>query len=120
MIKLREKLEVPETPPELYDPRRVQDERELIENAIKKSVQGERSKDKLEKEHNLKYKVYWEKSHAAKLSDIRKYDLSYARTKDINKNPQNILIFNGKMLEYLQRQTAKESNLTKNPEKNQS
>lgn len=38
MVKLREKLDVPETPPELYDPRRVQEERELIENAIKKSV----------------------------------------------------------------------------------
>ena len=72
----------------------------MIENAIKKSVQGERSKDKVEKEHNLKYKHYWE-SHAAKLSNIKKYDLSYARTKDIGRNPQNVLIFNGKMLEYL-------------------
>jgi hypothetical protein len=38
MIKLREKLEIPENPPELYDPRRVQEEREMIDNAIKKSV----------------------------------------------------------------------------------
>lgn len=74
--------------PELYDPRRVEDEREMIENAIKMSVQGERgNKDKIIKEHRLKYQQYWDKSHAAKLSNIRKYDLSEFRYKDINKNP---------------------------------
>ena len=68
MVRLREKLEVPETPPELYDPRRVQEEREMIDNATNKNVQGESSKDKLAKEHNQKYQLYWDKSHAAKLS----------------------------------------------------
>lgn len=86
MIRLREKLEIPEQPPELYDPRRVAEERDMIENAMKRSVQGERSKDKLEKEHHMKYGKYWEKDHAAKLSTM-KYDFSYARFKDINRNP---------------------------------
>ena len=49
----------------------------------------------------MKYKQYWDKDHAASLSNIKKYDLSYARFKDINKNPQNILVFNGKLLDYL-------------------
>lgn len=90
--------------PELYDPRRVEDEREMIENAVKRSVQGERSKDKLVKEHEHKYKKFWDKDHAAKLSSIRKYDyIQDFRYKDIHKNPQNILIFNGKMMEFLQK-----------------
>ena len=38
LIKLKEKLETPEPAPELYDPRRVEEEREMIENAIKRSV----------------------------------------------------------------------------------
>ena len=38
MIRLKEKLEAPEPIPELYDPRRVEDERMMIENAIKRSV----------------------------------------------------------------------------------
>lgn len=38
MIRLKEKLETPEAVPELYDPRRVEEEREMIENAIKRSV----------------------------------------------------------------------------------
>lgn len=87
MIKLREKLDIPEAPPELYDPRKVIEEREMIDNAIRQSVHGERPKDKVEKEHNLKYKKYWEKDHAAHLSNVKKYDLSYARYKDIHKNP---------------------------------
>ncbi|CDW91695.1 UNKNOWN [Stylonychia lemnae] len=120
MIRLREKLEVPESAPELYDPRRVQEERDFIENAIKRSVQGEGSKDKVEKEHNLKYKKYWDKDHAASLSNIRKYDLSYARFKDLNKNPQNILVFNGKLLDYLQKTNngKKQTNDTTRNEKN--
>lgn len=32
-----------------------------------------------------------------------KYDFSYAKFKDINRNPQNILVFNGKLLDYLQK-----------------
>ena len=78
----------------------------MIENAIKRSVQGERSKDKVMKEHKIKYEKYWENSHAAKLSSIKKYDLTQFRYKDIHKNPQNILIFNGKLLDYLQKKGA--------------
>lgn len=106
MIRLKEKLEQPEAMPELYDPRRVAEEREMIENAIRRSVEGERSKDKVMREHKNKYQKYWEKSHAAKLSGIRKYDLSEFRFKDIDKNPQNILVFNGKLLEYLKKTNA--------------
>ena len=93
--------------PELYDPKRVAEEREMIENALKRSVEGEGGqKEKVEREHRLKYQKYWEKSHAAKLSGIRKYDLSEFRYKDIDRNPQNILVFNGKMLEYLKKMNA--------------
>lgn len=95
--------------PELYDPKRVAEEREMIENAIRRSVEGERSKDKVSREHRLKYQKYWEKSHAAKLSNIRKYDLTEFRYKDIDKNPQNILVFNGKLLEYLKKMSANTS-----------
>ena len=42
LIRLQQKLEQPEPAPELYDPRRVEEEREMIENAIRKSVEGER------------------------------------------------------------------------------
>lgn len=98
--------------PELYDPRRVEDEREMIENAIKRSVQGERSKDKIVKEHETKYKKFWDRDHAAKLSNIRKYDnIKDFRYKDIHKNPQNILIFNGKMMEFLQKINGNQSTL---------
>ena len=38
MVRLREKLEVPESAPELYDPKRVQEEREMIENAMMRSL----------------------------------------------------------------------------------
>jgi hypothetical protein len=37
-LRLKEKLETPEPMPELYDARRVEEEREMIENAIKRSV----------------------------------------------------------------------------------
>jgi hypothetical protein len=43
LIRLKQKLELPEAAPELYDPRRVEEEREMIENAIRRSVEGERS-----------------------------------------------------------------------------
>ena len=55
------------------------------------------------KEHRNKYQKYWEKDHAAKLSTVRKYDLTEFRYKDLHKNPQNILVFNGKLLEYLKK-----------------
>jgi hypothetical protein len=55
MLRLKEKLEQPEAMPELYDPRRVAEEREMIENAMRRSVEGERSKDKVEREHRNKY-----------------------------------------------------------------
>ena len=45
------------------------------------------NKEKVQKEHRLKYQQYWDKSHAAKLSNIRKYDLSRFRFKDVNKHP---------------------------------
>jgi hypothetical protein len=48
----------------------------MIENAMRRSVEGERSSDKVKKEHRNKYEKYWEKSHAAKLSNIKKYDLT--------------------------------------------
>ncbi len=119
LLRLKEKLEQPETIPELYDPRKVEEEREMIENAIKHSEQGERQKENARKEHNIKkYQKYWEKSHAAKLSEIRKYDLSQFRFKDINKNPQNILVFNGKLLEYLQKMSGNQINNQKMSEKN--
>lgn len=34
-----------------------------------------------------KYQKYWDTSHSAKLSKIRKYDLTEFRYKNINKNP---------------------------------
>lgn len=75
----------------------------MIENAFRRSVEGERSEDKVMKEHKNKYEKYWEKSHAAKLSKIKKYDLSEFRYKDLGRNPQNILVFNGKMMEFIQK-----------------
>jgi len=68
----------------------------------------------------MKYKKYWDKDHAASLSNIKKYDLSYARFKDINKNPQNILVFNGKLLDYLTKTNngKKQNNDSKNEKNN--
>jgi len=86
MLKIRERLEVPEPAPELYDPIRVAEEREMIENAIKETAHGgERSHEKLEKDN--KYKKYWERHNADKFMKQKTYDLTYARYKDINKNP---------------------------------
>ena len=103
LVKMKEILDQPEPAPELHDPRRVEEEREMIENAYKKSIEGEGPMDKLKKEHKQKYEKFWEKDHAAKLSKVKKYDLAQYRFKDINKNPQNILVFNGKLLEYLKK-----------------
>ena len=103
LARLQEKLEKPETPPELYDARRVEEEREMIENALLKTPEGEGHKAKIEKEMETKYGWFWRKDHASKLSKIRKYDLQEYRFKDIHKNPQNILVFNGKLLEFLKR-----------------
>jgi hypothetical protein len=42
-----------------------------------KSLQGaEKAKENVLKNHRIKYEKYWEKSQAAKLSEIRKYDLT--------------------------------------------
>lgn len=38
LVRLKERLEAPEPQPELYDPKRVAEEREMIENALKRSV----------------------------------------------------------------------------------
>lgn len=70
---------------------------------MKKSVEGDRNKIKVMKEHKHKYQKYWDKSHSAKLSTLRKYDLSEARYRNINKDPRNILVFNGKLLDYLKK-----------------
>lgn len=55
----------------------------------------------MERAHEAKYAKYWQTSHAAKLSNLKKYDLGEARLKYVEKSPQNLLIFNGKMLEWL-------------------
>lgn len=89
--------------PELYDPKKVEEERQMIDNAVYRNAEGETAKDKVKKEHRNKYERFWEKSHSAKLSNIRRYDLSEFRYKDIDKNPQNILVFNGKLLEYMKK-----------------
>ncbi len=46
---------------------------------------------------------FWAKDYTAKLSAKKKYDLSEARNKDLWKCPQNILVFNGKLKEYMQK-----------------
>ena len=51
LVKMKEILDQPEPAPELHDPRRVEEEREMIENAYKKSIEGEGPMDKLKKEH---------------------------------------------------------------------
>jgi len=67
MLKIKDRLEVPEPQPELYDPIRAAEELEMIENAIKQSAHGnERSQEKIEKDN--KYKKYWERHHAERLS----------------------------------------------------
>lgn len=50
LVRLKEKLSLPEQPPELYDPRLVEFERDFIENAIKKTALGGRAR--MEKELN--------------------------------------------------------------------
>ena len=87
LVRMQEKLEKPETPPELYDAQRVEDEREMIENALLKTPEGEGHKAKIEKEMESKYAWFWRKDHASKLSKIKKYDLQDFRYKDIHKNP---------------------------------
>ena len=48
-----------------------------------KSELSDRTKNQMrvEREHRLKYLKVWEKSYAAKLSRVKKYDLTYAREK---------------------------------------
>lgn len=57
LLRLKEKLDLPSPPPELYDPRKVDEERDMIENAIKKTVHGNRQSniEKIKKEHKMKY-----------------------------------------------------------------
>ena len=50
LARIQEKLEKPSTPPELYDPRRVENEREMIENTLQKTPEGWSHKAKIEKE----------------------------------------------------------------------
>ena len=82
----------------------MEEEREMIENALLKTPEGESHKAKIEKEMESKYSWFWRKDHASKLSKIKKYDLSEYRYKDLHKNPQNLLVFNGKLLEFLKKQ----------------
>jgi len=42
---------------------------------------------KLERAHEDKYAKHWKTSHAAKLSNLKKYDLGEARLKYIAKSP---------------------------------
>jgi hypothetical protein len=79
--RLREKVEQEKSVPELYDPRRVAYERDMIEEGMLKSELSERAKEKMKitREHNMKYQKYWDKSYTAKLSGIKKYDLKEAR-----------------------------------------
>lgn len=115
MLKLKDILEQPQEAPELHDPNLVEEERAFIEEVEKKSKQGgEKLKENILKGYRYKYEKYWEKSHAAKLSEIKKYDLTPFRYKDINKNPQNILVFGGKLLQYLQKRDGFSTNTNDN------
>lgn len=92
LCRLREKV-MSETPaPELFDERKATNERDLIERAMETSELSDRTKNQMrvEKDHRLKYQKFWEKSHAAKLSDIRRYDLTEARERGNQKS--NIMI----------------------------
>ena len=93
MRRLREKVETEKPPPELYDPRRVAYEREMMDEGILKTEISDKVKNQMrvEREHRLKYLKVWEKSHAAKLSGIRKYDLSEAREKANQKS--SVMLF---------------------------
>ena len=51
--------------PELYNPELVQEERQFIENATQKTIEGERPEDKNAISHRNKYAKYWETSHSA-------------------------------------------------------
>jgi hypothetical protein len=107
MLRLKDKLEEPEVAPELYDHDQAQNEKELINEAMKHIVLESPTKDKERSSPRPnKYQKYWDTSHSAKLSKIRKYDLTEFRYKNIHKNPQNILVFGGKLMEYLQKKNG--------------
>lgn len=99
---LRSKLAQPLPVPELYNEQLALQEKADVDRATLRSKKGQRIRLKLERAHQDKYGKLWQNSHAAKLSNLRKYDLTEARLKYVHNSPQNLLIFNGKMLEWLQ------------------
>jgi len=87
LLKLKEKLEQPAPIPELYNEEAIERERQSMEPYFRRSSKGNRLKIKVEKEHQQKYERYWQKSHSAKLSTLKKYDLSEAKYKELWKCP---------------------------------
>ena len=86
-LNLKEKLEQPLPAPELYEEEKAVEEKKLVDEITIKSSRESRIKIKIQKQHELKYANFWSTNHAAKLSNIRKYDLSEARYKYIEKSP---------------------------------
>jgi len=101
LIKMRDKLDRPVTPPELFDMDKLRIEQEEVKEYF--TIDANRQRYNVERQHEEKYQKHWAKDYTAKLHKTKKYDLSDARYKNLWKCPQNVLVFNGKLLEYMQK-----------------
>ena len=123
LIKVKEKAAEPVSGPKLYNEELAIEEKQIIVSDMNKCIDGggpdlEKfiKRQKIIKEHTIKYGKIWEKSHVCKLSNMKKYkpgtleSYKFRREDDLNRNPMNILIFNGKIRDYLNKTSGKSIN----------
>ena len=107
-------MEEPPPVPLLYNKDLAEQEKRTIQEMINKCTDGgseevraEQRRLGLLREHKYRYGKFWDKSYVCKLSEMKKHSVNREermrmRT-NMDKSPLNILIFNGKIMEYLKK-----------------